>query len=513
MPGLEAKLELSDVDLAAIRYDAHISDLAFMANLSIPNLADLSSANLTIDQAQGLLQDKVFNFDFSLKDLQSPVYNGKIKGAVGMDWILALADYHNYNTAQGQVKVNLDIASVKEDDFPSVDGVFTLEDISFEWSDSVRINGVSGQLLFSEKSIELANLKFKWLDSDLSINGQIEDLMYNLSQPDGHLVLKSDVRANYLAIEDIVQLIRETPDFLKSTSEDSTAENAVMNKVDLDLVAKFGQLKFQRYRGVNIAGEILFQDQVLEITDLTGKGLGGNMRINGALKIMPNNEIFIQARAATRGIFLDSLFYTFKNFSQEFIVDENLKGRLFSDISASMYFKPNWVFKSNFLIADAKIGIVEGELNDFEPIMALSSYIDDKDDNLSRLRFSDLVNTVKIRNDTIYIPEMSVQTNVRNIALGGYHTLDQHINYQLAVPIINERVDKDEAFGAVQKSSKGSPNLLFRIKGTTTDYKVNYDLLRATGSVLKLLDITKIFKKDEKQPVDSTFLNDEEFDW
>ena len=513
LPGLEAKLELSDVDLAAIRYDAHISDLAFMANLSIPNLADLSSANLTIDQAQGLLQDKVFNFAFSLKDLQSPVYNGKIKGAVGMDWILALADYHNYNTAQGQIKVNLDIASVKEDDFPSVDGVFTLEDISFEWSDSVRINGVSGQLLFSEKSIELANLKFKWLDSDLSINGQIEDLMYNLSQPDGHLVLKSDVRANYLAIEDIVQLIRETPDFLKSTSEDSTAENAVMNKVDLDLVAKFGQLKFQRYRGLNIAGEILFQDQVLEITDLTGKGLGGNMRINGALKIMPNNEIFIQARAATRGIFLDSLFYTFKNFSQEFIVDENLKGRLFSDISASMYFKPNWVFKSNFLIADAKIGIVEGELNDFEPIMALSSYIDDKDDNLSRLRFSDLVNTVKIRNDTIYIPEMSVQTNVRNIALGGYHTLDQHINYQLAVPIINERVDKDEAFGAVQKSSKGSPNLLFRIKGTTTDYKVNYDLLRATGSVLKLLDITKIFKKDEKQPVDSTFLNDEEFDW
>jgi hypothetical protein len=83
----------------------------------------------------------------------------------------------------------------------------------------------------------------------------------------------------------------------------------------------------------------------------------------------------------------------------------------------------------------------------------------------------------------------------------------------LAVPIINERVDKDEAFGAVQKSSKGSPNLLFRIKGTTADYKVNYDLLRATGNVLKLLDITKIFKKKEVEAVDSTFLDDEEFDW
>jgi hypothetical protein len=108
---------------------------------------------------------------------------------------------------------------------------------------------------------------------------------------------------------------------------------------------------------------------------------------------------------------------------------------------------------------------------------------------------------------------MSIRTNVRNIALGGYHTLSQRINYRLAVPIINERIDKDEEFGAVQKSSMGSPNLLFRITGTTADYRVNYDLLRATGNVLKLLDITKIFKKKEEIPVDSTFLEDEEFDW
>ena len=385
-------------------------------------------------------------------------------------------------------------------------GSFSLQDVSFQWADSISIDNIDGTVQFEGDNIELSNLKLAWLQSDLTINGHMEDIRPTWGNPIGNLLLKSDVRSHNLAVEDIVALIRNAP-------ESSDSSTSINYKLDLELICLLENLSFRKYHGTDISGEVTLQENLLEIVDLTGKGIGGEMKINGKLKLMPNKDVYISTNTLTKGVYLDSLFYVFNSFNQEFITDKNLKGLLYADVFASMYFDSTWRFRRPLLTSMAEIRVVNGELNDFKPIMALSNYLDDKDDNLSNLKFSHLVNHVTIREDTIYIPEMSIHTNVRNIALGGYHTLNQHINYQLAVPIINERVDKDEAFGAVQKSSKGSPNLLFRIKGTTTDYKVNYDLLRATGNVLKLLDITKIFKKKEDIPVDSTFLDDEEFDW
>ena len=389
---------------------------------------------------------------------------------------------------------------------PKLGGTFSLNDISFLWGDTISIDNIDGLVQFEGDNLELSNLKIAWLNSDATINGSMEDIRPTWDNPMGNLLLKSDVKSHNLAIEDIVAVIANAPQLSESSASGKS-------NLDLELICLFDNINFKKYNGEDVAGEISLQDDILEVVDITGKGMGGSMKLNGKLKIMPNQDVYISGNVRTKEVYLDSLFYVFNNFDQDFITDKNLKGLLYADVFASMYFDSAWRFRRPLLTSMAELRVVNGELNDFAPIMALSTYIDDKDDNLSNLKFSHLVNHVTIREDTIYIPEMSIHTNVRNMALGGYHTLNQHINYQLAVPIINERVDKDEAFGAVQKSSKGSPNLLFRIKGTTSDYKVNYDLVRATGNVLKLLDITKIFKKKEDIPVDSTFLEDEEFDW
>jgi hypothetical protein len=447
---------------------------------------------------------------FALSNFAKPNYSGNLKADLKANWLLAALQFENYHTAKGELELRLKLDNKKNDnsliEAVNLSGAIEFKNVSFGVNDTVQMHKINGFARFNPNQIQLANLHFNWLSSDLTINGNIVDREPSNATAD--YTLRSDLKSSKLAIEDIVTLVSASSGLFEA---DTTAETDV--QLDLDLFASLDSLTFRRFKGAKVTGEVLYQNDVLEVLDLAGKAMGGTLKVNGKMKQMPNNDMIIQANARTRAVFIDSLFYVFNNFTQDFIRDENLKGQVYADVDASMFFDKNWRFRRQLLTAYAKIGIAGGELNNFEPIMALSPYLDDKDDNLSHLRFSELVNNVKIKEDTVFIPEMSIRTNVRNIALGGYHTLDQHINYQLAVPVINERVDKDEAFGAVQKSSKGSPNLLFRIKGTTSDYKVNYDLLRATENVLKLLDITKIFKKKEEAEIDSSFLNDEEFDW
>ncbi|MDZ7607209.1 MAG: AsmA-like C-terminal region-containing protein [Cyclobacteriaceae bacterium] len=214
------------------------------------------------------------------------------------------------------------------------------------------------------------------------------------------------------------------------------------------------------------------------------------------------------------GLNIDSIFYVFNNFSQNWLVDKNLKGKVTSDVKLYMNFNKNLVLNSNSLIAEIDAVIENGELNDFEPMMQLSKFVEEK--SLARMRFSRMTNHIKIENRTIYLPEMEIRSNVSNILVNGTHTFDHVIDYHLSVPLknflkISQRPDYTE------DASQGI-NLLLKITGTTADYKISLDSKAIKRSIKKditderqewkkILDKTKTI--DEEVPV----LEDEFFDF
>lgn len=511
LPSIQSKLEFKNVDLEDQKYNADITGLNVIATLSIPNPRNLKTSKFEVVSAIGLLQNKPFDFTLDIINFVDPAYTGQISATVTTQWLLAAMEYPLKESAEGSVAIDFKTSGLfGETDLISNKvnrGIFEFNDVSFKWSDTLSINRINGRALLDQNNLEIQSIVLEWLESNAVVDGTISGLTTKTGNDLMNIEMQSNVRSGKLHIEDILAFIEDNP-FSTTTGKRQKL------KVELGMNCQFDNLYFRRFHGKNINGDLLWQGNVLEVVDLNGNGMGGTVNVNGLIKeIESNSDYYIEAEALTREVNVDSLFYVFENFQQDWITDKHLKGQIFSEFNTSLYFDSTWRFRSNLLKADGKLKAVNGELNDFEPIMELSAYIDDKEDSLSRLRFSDIVNHITIQNDTIYIPEMSIQTNVRNIALGGYHTLDQHIYYQLAVPVINERVDKDEAFGAIRESSKGVPNLLFVIKGTTEDYSVNYDLRRVGKNVLKLLDITKIFKKKKNEKADSTFLEDEEFDW
>ncbi|MEL7146902.1 MAG: AsmA-like C-terminal region-containing protein, partial [Bacteroidota bacterium] len=157
----------------------------------------------------------------------------------------------------------------------------------------------------------------------------------------------------------------------------------------------------------------------------------------------------------------------------------------------------------------------EGRLIDFPPMYRLSRFVEEE--QLAALSFSKITNQITIEDARINIPEMRIESNVSNIELSGWHTLDQHLEYHLKVPLRRKyKRDKDERYGVIQDPEKNVSNLFLKVTGTTDDYKFSYDRKAVLNKVKQDIkkegrDLINTFKQKGQKQGQKTSLSDEEF--
>lgn len=511
-PALVSEYTLDNVALTHPEFGADIKNLHLNGTLKISRLADLSTANVIISTATGNLMNKPFDFNAQLLNFLDPTLALNFEGALDAAWLAHKIGYNQAKSASGEIMVSVDydghVDGKVHSDEEIISGKIELRDVGVDLPSGTSLKHLDGEVTFSPGAIYATNFGGYWGKSDFLLNGDVTGIraFSEIASSKTKLVIGAELKSEHIYLDEIVA------DILAVTKQNEEEQVKDIPELKFSLKFLIKELDFRRFRGSEIIGLLSFDKPTLTVEKFSSKTMGGEVALNGKLRNENNGDVFIEAHAETVHVEIDSLLYVFNNFNQNFLTNEFLKGQLTAESFASMYFTKDWQLRRNLLKAETRLKVVNGELNNFEPIMALSKFIDDRDDNLSHLKFSEIENYINVARDTIFIPEMTVMTNVRDIKVAGIHTLDQHIDYKLVVPVINENVDDDEAFGAVEKVQNASPNLHFRIHGTTKDYKVSYDLKRTVKKVINLLDLKKTFQQRE-QAEDSVALDDEEFDW
>jgi AsmA-like protein len=137
------------------------------------------------------------------------------------------------------------------------------------------------------------------------------------------------------------------------------------------------------------------------------------------------------------------------------------------------------------LKAQLEVNIYNGELINFAPMAAMSSYFKDK--NLKQVRFDTLRNTLTFKDNTLNIPAMNVNSSLGFMEIAGSQSLDMKMQYYVRIPLKmvtqvgfgmlfgkkREEVDPDQV-DAIEYRDKDKRvrfmNLV--ISGTPDDYKV-----------------------------------------
>lgn len=443
------------------------------------DVASLSLATLSLKDVKGVMEQQAFSGNLQIRNLEEYHINGDFKGTFDLNSWHQFLPKGQVSTADGTMKVDISFngpvnylkSAVSMDKFKTSGEIF-VEDMSFSLEEnSLPFENFNGHFLFNGRDLAISDFSGNIGNSDFTLNGFFRNIIafvFSKNQPIG---IEADLQAGTLDLDEL--LTGNTKPVDKTVvGKQSYTSFEINPRLALLFNCNVDQLKFRRFRGNQIKGKLRISNQVAHGRQISFNTIGGEIVMNGRVDGRIKDHLKVHTTSSYRGIYLDSLFYVFENFGQNFLEDHHLKGQAFAEIETYMVFDDHLRFKSPELVVDAGLTIENGELNDFEPLQKLSTYVDSQD--LRHLKFADLKNNIQIKDREILLPDMIVKSNLTTINVTGTHTFDQLINYRLKVPIKSTKKDKDEYFGAVEDDGS-STNLFLKITGTTQEYMVEYD--------------------------------------
>ena len=488
------------------QYNRQIKDVNLTGQFTTGKINNQANYRLDINKFSCKLEDKLLEGNMKLRNFDEYNIDLRLKGEADVNTLLLLFPREYVKTAFGYLKMDIHIlGKLKNPNLKEslhADGEVELKNISFVLNgEKLPFNKINGSFILKNNDLAISELIGYVGNSDFRLNGFIKDLSTILLLENRVYKMQADLRSKYL---DFDELLRSNFASRDTTSKKNGAyEFNISPRLSLDFYCDVDHLKFKRFNGRGIKGQIEIKNQIAILTDVSFSSMGGRVNVSGSINNKKDNLVETVSEANLYNISIDSIFYVFRNFNQNWLVDQHLKGKLDADINLYMNFNKNLILNSRSLVADIGTSISHGELNNFEPMMKLSKFVEEE--SLAHMRFSHITNNIKIENRTIYLPEMEIQSNVSNILLYGTYTFDKDIDYHLRVPLKSFiRISKRKGYN--QSARKGM-NLLLKIHGNTSDYTISYDSKALKDNIKSdFLDEGQEWKNLVKK--DSTFEKD-----
>ena len=510
-PAINIKFGFDHATFYHPQYKQNISDAFLTGTFSNGGKHNLATSSLQLSNIKLNVDQKAIEGYFHMNNFEDPYVETHLKGGLILSKLLNLIPSHPFEKASGEIDFDIEFKG-NVNNLKSKAGyahIQTSGEITFD-AVRVKINSYPHMIsideaacIFTQNDISIDNMHLAIGKNEIVLNGIFRNLIGKLIFPDQTVYVQADLEMGNIFLEDILMADTRT---VKSSDQDFIMPALKDYMLNLNLTA--ASMNYNKFHARKITSKIDWSYPYLNFTNSNLTFCNGSYTGKTSMKVINGKSVEINTDSKIRNMDIDSLFYAFENFSQDFITNKNLKGQISTDISLFMELDNHLTILPSSVICDADITVHNGQLNNFEPLKRISKFLDAE--NLNNVTFSEMNNHFLIYNQEVQIPDMKIISNVGKISFSGKHNFDGRISYQLAYPMKNlkkEKADSDAAFGAIRKDSKGEMNLYLIIQGTTEDFKISYDK-KATAEKIKMdlqkekTELKDLFKKKEQDQIE-----------
>ncbi len=452
-----------------------------------------ATSSLELKNLSGVLNGRKFSGNLKYSNFNNPSIAFDVQGMLDVGCVLGLAKLEEVRSGSGLADVriafsgNLNEFKARPGNATvSTTGDITLHNVSLALKElPLPVSNLNGNLMFKRNDVAVSDFKGKLGESDFAINGMFRNMMAWLLLDGQRLLVEADFSSHYLNFDQLLREELNTPQDARKGSG-SDYRFAVSPHIAFDLSASINRVRFRRFMGKNLQGEVKLRNQVITSPNISFNAVGGNFAVRGSLDARTRNHIKVSTTTKLNNMSVDSLFYVFENFHQNFIEDRHLRGQLTADIVSDVYLDSQLNPKTDLLQAEIVATVRNGQLLNFAPMQKMSVFV--KRNELANMHFAELHNSFWIQQRTIYIPEMDIRSNLSAapvVSISGTHTFDQDMDYKIKLPLFSKsRPDKDAVYGVVAEDmNAGNSSLFLTLKGKENNFKIAYDNQRVRQKI------------------------------
>lgn len=446
-----------------------------------------TTTELAISRFSGRLPQSSISGNFRLFNFHRPEMQFSTQSDVDLHEIFTFFPIPGIEELEGKASVQMHFSGQAGDSEH-----FTIQDYQrSEMQGEASISGLRLRMEGQKNVFHDCNASFSFVNSDATIKTlkgaigktdfSLQGIVRNLP---GYLLLPGSL----LTVEDAAfhsdnlvldEWLEVTATEAPKTEKDKTPYLLeIPDHVDFDMKLSVGKLTFRQFTASDIHGRVDIKNRLFGAHDLSFQSCGGSVLVNGVVNGTTPGQLLITATGKFSSINIRELFAEFENFSQKTLEDRNLNGKVDATVEFRCPFSSALEADLNGLYTSADLVITNGELVNYKPLEALSKFV--KVEELRQVKFATLHNTIEIKDKTIIIPQMEINSSALNLVLSGTHHFDNTIEYHfnlLLKDLLAQKFRKNrkqDEFGEIVEE-EGGARIFLKMTGTADDPIISYD--------------------------------------
>lgn len=460
-----------------------ISQLNTYSYTSAATAVETSGSKLTLQSGT------IFDFD-------NPKYDIDGQLALEIDDIALLTKVNDYGvsgTVSGNFAVNGkldDVLDFSQEFFKKTKLEADLRcsniSVSAPENSPYDFSGVSGHVVLANGTVSLDSVTGKLQSQPFTLQGKASDFV--------QYMLFDNVNT-HCNLNCTIESINLTPFYNHYQSLTSSGTGSFLGSVRFE--AK--KLDFDPYYVMNLASIIRFTEHSIELSEINATTLQGRLTA-GSLQLTDVSDKTTKCVASgnIEKMSVKDIFTTFDNFDQTFVTAKQIDGLISGTVQFSSLMDADYnpIYSTTHALAD--MVIEDGSVNNVETLMEIGKKMKMQEE-FTNVSFSTIKNTICIKDDTLYIPDMNIKASAFDMLFSGKHNIENNnFNYYVTVFLkktlslkFRNKNKETEDFGEIEKNNDTNMKIPIKIIGNPDDYSIDYDFKKSKENVKTSIESQK----------------------